>query len=373
MTEALGEVLAQIDDPETVQQVLAELSDTHAKSTFSCHSTLSGQYKRYLERRRNRSPATIAQYKRTIPPFVRFAAYQRVLSPDNLTTVLTDDYVNHLFEEHDADATICTYAKNVRAWLRWLHKRGLCDETVYRILDKEELGLSPEARDEAIPAADAMSLLDKLHQQRRGTAQHALLELVYNAGPRIGEVHSLDLSDFDPSSHDLSIRHRPATGTRIKNGDANDASPGDGERDIILHPRAVDALTSYIKTNRHEITDEYGREPLFAAHGRAARSTLRRWIYEATSCRWAINQSSEINCDGSCNPDSNVCPHSYYPHAIRRGAIVSHLSNGLRPDRAAERFDVSIKVIREHYDPRSKSRRKDDRADAVREAWNNGL
>lgn len=39
------------------------------------------------------------------------------------------------------------------------------------------------------------------------------------------------------------------------------------------------------------------------------------------------------------------------------------------PDRAAERFNVSVDVIRAHYDPRDKSRRKDDRADAVRNAW----
>jgi transposase len=66
--------------------------------------------------------------------------------------------------------------------------------------------------------------------------------------------------------------------------------------------------------------------------------------------------------------DTNVCPYSYYPHAIRRGAIVHHLSSGLRPDLASERFNVSIQTIKKHYDPRTKRKRKEDRSEAVRNA-----
>jgi len=41
----------------------------------------------------------------------------------------------------------------------------------------------------------------------------------------------------------------------------------------------------------------------------------------------------------------------------------------LRPDRASERSDVSVKVIEKHYDPRLKRQRKEDRAEAVRKSW----
>jgi len=60
----------------------------------------------------------------------------------------------------------------------------------------------------------------------------------------------------------------------------------DGERIIILRPQAVEALSLYIYTERPDVADEYGRPPLFATkQGRASQSTLRRWIYDATSCR----------------------------------------------------------------------------------------
>ncbi len=118
------------------------------------------------------------------------------------------------------------------------------------------------------------------------------------------------------------------------------------------------------------MTDGNGREPLFAtAQGRAVRSTLRIWVYQATSCRWVADDAGDLFCDGSCNPDSNVCLHSHYPHAIRRGSIVNHLSGGLRLDLASERFDVSPRVLKKHYDPRTKERQMADRSEAVRKAW----
>jgi site-specific recombinase XerD len=374
MTEALAEALSEIEDPKTI---LSILEATDADSLISVNTpvgaeqpTLSDLYERFLSRRQNRSPATRAQYKRTIPSFVDFAKSRGITHPAEVSTGLVDAYVDQLQITHDTDATIVTFTKNVRTWLRWLSKRNLCEEAVYRILDKDELGLSPNARDEAIPQDEALGILQNLRRRRRGSAKHALTELFWNGGPRIGGVHSTDLSDFDADNNELQFRHRPETGTRLKNGSKEDGTVGDGERNIELKDEVVEAIQLYIDTERPDVTDEYGREPLFATqHGRASRSTLRRWVYEATSCRWSPENLDRPACDGSCDSDSNVCPQSYYPHAIRRGAIVHHLSGGLRPDRASERFDVSVKVIKEHYDPRTKRQRKEDRSEAVRNAW----
>lgn len=373
MSQALAEVLADINDPEAVQIILAELNDEQQPPTPSQdQSTLSELYDRYLVRRQNRSPATISQYKRTIPTFVRFVGNSWVRYPSELSTEVVDGYVDDLYDEYDSDATILTHTKNIHAWLKWLNKRGLCGESIYRILSKDELGLSPQARDEALPSPEAAHILETLQKQRRGSALSALMELFWNGGPRIGGVHSLDVSDFYPTDNEIRFRHRPDQGTRLKNGDETDDTHGDGERDIGIRPQAVEAIKLYLQTERPDVTDAYGRKPLFAtAQGRAARSTLRRWVYKATSCRWLHGGPTDITCDGSCDPDSNVCSHAYYPHAIRRGAIVAHLSGGLRPDRAGERFNVSTSIIKRHYDPRVKQQRKNDREPAVRDAWSN--
>ena len=199
---------------------------------------------------------------------------------------------------------------------------------------------------------------------------HALIELLWNGGLRVGGAYSLDVCDFDPENNEVQLRHRPESGTRLKNGSEDEDTTGDGERNVALKDRVIDAIKLYIETERPDVVDEHGREPLFATqYGRAARSTLRRKVYRATSCRWAPEDTDGPTCDGCCDPDSDICEYSYYPHAIRRGAIVNHLSGGLRPSIASERFDVSIPTLRKHYDPRTKRRRKEDRSDAVRSAW----
>lgn len=373
MTDTPSEILAAIDDPEIIEKLL-EMSGsdraTGRTNEISPEPTLSECYKRYLARRHDRSPATRAQYQRTIPLFIEFAESENVTAPTGISTELIDTYVDELQERYNADATILTYTRNVRSWLCWLNKRDQCPDGVYRLLNKDELGLSPRARDEALPADEATMLLEKLGRQRRGSLKHALLALLWNTGIRIGGAHSLDRQDFDPANNEVRLRHRPATGTRLKNGDVNKNTVGDGERNVTLGDHAIQAINDYIDIDRPTVTDSYGREPLFATqHGRATRSTLRRRVYRATSCRWADKEAEDRTCDGSCHPDTNVCEYSYYPHAIRRGSIVHHLSSGLRPSIASERFDVSIRTLRKHYDPRTKRKRKADRSDEVRQAW----
>lgn len=374
MTETLPQLLAEIDDPELVERVLHEL-DGHVGEELSAdrpsqQDTLSDHYNRYIKRCRNRSPSTIAQYKRTIPDFIEFARIHEISTPADLTVNIIDRYVDELRSTYDADATILTYTKNVRAWLSWLNTRRLCDSQVYAVLNKEDLDLSPTARDTALPEAEAKAIIQRLRRQRRGMHLHVILELTWNGGPRLGDMYSSDVSDFYPEEQALKFRHRPEQGTRLKNGYEQDDTPGDGERDLHLKECTVEALQLYIENYRPDVTDEYGRRPLFATpHGRASRSTLRRWLYEATSCRWGPGDSHALSCDGECDPDTDVCSYSYYPHAIRRGAIVNQLSGGLRKDRASERFNVSIQTLKKHYDPRSKHKAKEDRREAVEDAW----
>jgi integrase len=364
-------IIAEINDPGRVREILYGPGGQPSPTGHSRANPIEAYYAQYLERRQNRSPATRAQYKRTLPEFIVFAVEFGVDYPEELSTAVVEGYIDELFDAYDRDATILTYTKNVRAWLAWLEKRTPCDEELPALLTQDELGLSPKARDEAIPVDEATDILDQLRKQRHGTALHALMELFWNVGSRIGGARSLDLSDVHLQENELRFLHRPETGTRLKNGDSSDGTAGDGERVVSISDELADALKAYIRVSRPDVTDEYGREPLFTtSHGRAARSTLRRWTYEATDCRWTRERDLEIPCSGGCDSDSNICPHSYYPHAIRRGAIVAHLSAGLQPDRAAGRFDVSYNVLKKHYDPRTKREKKRDRADAVRHVWN---
>jgi integrase len=162
--------------------------------------------------------------------------------PAGLILTLIDANGSTLRARYESDATILTYTKNVRTWLDWLNTRGLCDDSLVAMLSKEELGLSPSARDVAIPTAEAQHILEQLRTRARGTPVHAAMELAWNGGPRLGDAHSSDRKDFDADTNTIVFRHRPDEGTRLKNGSERDDKPGDGERNIVISDAVVKAL-----------------------------------------------------------------------------------------------------------------------------------
>ncbi len=363
--------LARIEDPEVIKQVIS-LGQQTSIGQVTQEKRIEEYYYQYLERRQNRSPSTRAQYKRTLPRFIEFAVDYGADYPREISTQLVNMYTDNLFGSYTRDATIWTYIKNLRAWLSWLAKRTDCDNELAELLNKDEVGLSPNARDEAISVKEAKHRRERLRERRYGSAQHAMFETLWNSGIRIGGAYSLDRCDVNCKENEIELRNRPDAGTRLKNGDSSDDTSGDGERIVSIEPEVSEVLKTYISAFRKDVTDDYDREPLFTtAYGRAARSTLRRWTYKATDCRWTATEAAKLDCDGTCDADSNVCPESYYPHAIRRGAIVAHLVGGLSPKLASERFDVSYRVIKEHYDPRTKQQQKRNRKNEVKQAWDN--
>ncbi len=90
---------------------------------------------------------------------------------------------------------------------------------------------------------------------------------------RVGGVHALDVDDCDPDDQCVKLRHRPETGTPIKN-------QGEGERMVALSDQICDLLHDWLETKRPSVTDEYGREPLLASReGRTNKTTLRAYVY----------------------------------------------------------------------------------------------
>ena len=360
-------ILSSESDPTHVQNLLSDLQLLQVDEARASNSLMQ-LYDTYLQRSNNKSEATISQYRRTIPPFIELTTSRGVTDPVDCDRRVVNEYIDFIFEEYDVDATRYTHTKNVAAFLRWMYKNGHVDEKLYTVLDKDELGLSPAARDEAVSKPEADCILKRLRTQRYGTRLHALMGFCWNTGARISGIHSLDVEDFKPDLGIVQFVHRPDQGTRLKLGERGDAMNGTGERGVTLHPRVIEALQEYIECYRPEVTDSFGREPLFATdHGRASKSTLRRWFYEATSCRW--NVESDVHCNGNCSSHSNICPCSYYPHAVRRGAIVSALKAGMFLDTAAARFNVNKPTLRKHYDPRSDIERAQDRAEIVESTW----
>ncbi|QGA82758.1 XerD/XerC family integrase [Halomicrobium sp. LC1Hm] len=183
---------------------------------------------------------------------------------------------------------------------------------------------------------------------------------------RIGGAHSLDLSDYYPQKQQLELVHRPDEDTTLKLG-------SNGERIVALSEQTCAVLDDWIRVNRPDVEDEYGRNPLFTTvHGRAAKSTLREHVYKITQPCHRTGECphgrSLASCEDKGLTASAGCPSSVSPHAIRTDRITSLLDRGAPKEVVSGRTGVSEDVLSDYYDvrdPASKAELRRDHLDKI--------
>jgi hypothetical protein len=159
------------------------------------------------------------------------------------------------------------------------------------------------------------------------------------------------VDDLNVSNRQLGVRHRPETGTHLKQGEQ-------AERLLAINGGTAKLLRDYIEWKRINAEDDYGRDPLFTtAQGRASKTRLRRVVYSVTRpCEYSGECPHDRDIDDCtatrADKYASECPSSLSPHPIRRGSITHHLNEA--PQRAvSERMNVSLEVLEKHYDRRT--------------------
>ncbi|WP_256403691.1 tyrosine-type recombinase/integrase [Halorubrum salinum] len=238
-------------------------------------------------------------------------------------------------------------------------EEGLRERVRVPKLNSEEI-----SRNEKLGEANAEEMLTYLEQFRYASREHAILSILWHTGIRLGTLRSFDVDDLDTDERCLDICHRPDQGTPLKNGSA-------AERSIALGEYDVGVLQDYIEYNRPDVTDEYGREPLFAStHGRLSESPIRLTAYRWTQpCRWGDCPHDEDpnTCEFRKREQLRDCPSSRSPHGIRRGAITKHLRDGTPEEVVSDRMNSSRDVIEQHYDERSEREKMRNRRDLIKD------
>lgn len=213
-----------------------------------------------------------------------------------------------------------------------------------------------KARDGRLESEMADIVLEHLRKFQYASRDHALIRLLWVTAIRVGTAQSFDLDDFNRDERTLAVRHRPESGTPLKNGER-------AERLLALDEQTAEALADYVDHTRPQITDEYGRKPLFTtSQGRAVVSTIRRAVYRWTRpCQRGDSCPHDRDIE-DCTARQRVsmasqCPSTRSPHQVRRGAI-SFLLTEETPVRAiSDRADVSEDILSKHYDARSEQER----------------
>jgi integrase/recombinase XerD len=227
-----------------------------------------------------------------------------------LTAVETDvsGFMAHLRGNHVDARSIARKLSCLRGFYRWLllDKRIDHDPTVtietpasWKVLPKslaetevsEMLDRSAAAarNPEIAPAAAALALRD-----------HAILELLYAGGLRVGEIVALGGEDLHLDQARAQVRGK-----------------GDKERIVPLGRRAVQALDEYVKRGRPALVrsrmQQAGMEPRALFLSVRGRALTRQWV-------WEMVRTAYGRPNGGRKASPHMLRHSCATHMVEHGA-----------------------------------------------------
>lgn len=317
--------------------------------------------KMYLNARKGEvSQSTLDGYHYRLKHFIRWCDEKGIDNMNELSGRKLQEF--RTWRRDDGDLKPVTLEGNLdalRVFIRWCESidavaQGLHEKIIMPTLSKED-----EQAESILSTEQAEAVLEYLRQYEYATRGHAIIELLWHTGIRLGALHSLDLKDYNSERETLALRHRPETGTALKNGK-------EGERIIALNGNVCSVIEGYIEHNRPDSRDDSGRKPLFTSrYGRLSRTNVRETVYKVTRpCYYGAEcprGRDPDTCEGTDYDSYSKCPVNVSPHDIRRGSITHHLSEDVPEKVVSDRMNVGPDVLDKHYDKRTEEQKTEAR------------
>lgn len=281
--------------------------------------------------------------------FLRWCEEEELTNLNHLTGRDLHKYRSWLSQDVKT-VTLVGHLRTIRVFLEFCASIDAVEEGMREKVLIPDTSDSEESKDEMIESERAEAILEHLNRFEYASRDHVVFAILWHTGVRLGTLVGLDVEDFDTEEPCLRIRHRPEMDTPLKNGDA-------AERSIAVGDHYRQVIEDYIDHNRHDVTDDYGREPLITSqYGRLSGTAIRTAIYKLTQpCRIGEcpHDRDPKSCEATNYEKVSECPSSLSPHAILRGSITVHLREGTPGEVVSDRMNVSAGVLDKHYDERT--------------------
>ncbi len=257
------------------------------------------EYGAYLQVEKGLRPASVEAYVRDLEQFAEFLE-TRSGRPNGILLTGTQAEVSGFLEDlrgHAVESrSIARKLSGLRGFYRWLlmDKRVAHDPTVnvetpasWKVLPKslaesevagmlERTGLAARAAD-----ADGLALRD-----------HAILELLYAGGLRVGEICSLRVEDVRLDQQRAQVRGK-----------------GDKERIVPLGRKACEALEAYLARGRGELVKAGGGMQRWMFLSVRGKQLTRQWVWEMVR-----------SCSDGRHASPHTLRHSCATHMVEHGA-----------------------------------------------------
>lgn len=324
----------------------------------------------YLDERLSElSEKSLQNHEYRLNTFVEFCKHEDITNLNDLTGRDLHRY-RHWRSRDITTVTLRTHLATLRVFLEFCARIDAVDDGMREKVMLPELNDGEDARDVRLNAQRAKQILEHLDRFEYASRAHVVIAVLWHTGIRLGTLRAFDVGDFDPDEGALRVRHRPETGTPLKNGQA-------AERSIAVGPYFEQVIGDYIQHNRHPVEDEDGREPLITSrYGRLSQSPIRETIYRFTRPCVVDNcphDRDPESCEAMEPKHASECPSSRSPHGVRRGSITHHLREGTPEEVVSDRMNVSSEVLERHYDQRTEREKRELRREFLNEMWNEDI
>jgi site-specific recombinase XerD len=316
---------------------------------------------RYLKSRRTDArESSIKSWRYRLKLFVEWCEREEIEDVSQLDGWVLDEYEAYRRGEGLSSVTLNSEFQTLKNWLEYLARIDVVDDALPEKVKVPPVQDGDETNDEFLPADRARAILTSYRSSttRFAGSHHTAFELLWFTGARVGAIQGLDVRDYHSDDAYVVFRHRPDTGTPLKNGTR-------GERAVAIPEPVTEILDAYVASVREDGHDEYGRQPLLTtARGRTSENSLRVWSYLATQpCLYqdCPHGHERATCDYVHVHEASKCPSSMSPHRIRTGSITWQRDSGLPAEIVSERVNASLEVIEQYYDQATAEQRMEQR------------
>jgi integrase/recombinase XerC len=257
-----------------------------------------GEFLRYLSLEKNASSYTVKSYREDLTQAVEFFRQNgghRVTESGQITTRHVRGYLSWLHEQQYSKATIARRIAAVRSWFRFLCRQGIVE-------GNPADGLRGPRQNKKLPhflsEGDLSRLLEKPPSETPlGLRDRAILETLYSAGIRVGELTGLNIEDVDTDSGLATVRGK-----------------GKRERLALLGKPALTALKRWLPWRDQIIKKRNRSSPAVFLNKNGGRLTSR------SVGRLLEKYLALAGLDPRTSP--HTLRHSFATHLLDRGADI---------------------------------------------------
>ncbi|MBB2997358.1 integrase/recombinase XerC [Paeniglutamicibacter cryotolerans] len=299
-------------------------------------SAMNG-FERYQRLERARSEHTLRAYRSDLENLLRECASRQVTTVEGIDLTLLRLWMGGLQELGLSRSTLARRSATARTFFGWARREGLVaidpasrlrspvpDQKLPHVLQRQQVDRLLQVR--TVAQVDGASGQPSVEQKAVRDRDHALLELLYATGIRVGELVTLDLESVDHDRRTLRVLGK-----------------GDKERTVPFGQPALNALDDWLRRGRGVLAVAGSGSALFLGvrGGRLGQRQVREIVSKA------LEELGDTAARG--------------PHALRHTAA-THLLDGGADLRAVQEYlghsslattqrytHVSVERLRESY------------------------